>query len=138
MVHFAGEVAEVSAFLDTVAFDIAVEDSACLLMRFKSGVQGVGIYHWNVQNGGDTIEIGGTKGRILCDMATGKVELCKAAERQNWTLPPPAITHQGIVEDLVLAIKENRPNCVPAEEGRKTNAILEAAMRSQTAQVVQP
>jgi predicted dehydrogenase len=131
MVHFAGEAAEVSAFLDTLAFDMPVEDSACLLLRFKSGAQGIGIYHWNVQSGGDAIEIGGTKGRILCDMATGKVEWFTAAGRQEWILPPPAITHQGIVEDLARAVQENRPNCVTGAEGRKTNAILEAAMRSQ-------
>jgi predicted dehydrogenase len=130
MVHFAGDVAEVSAMLDTVAFDMPVEDSACLLLRFESGAQGVGLYHWNVAQGGDTIEIGGTKGRILCDMATGKVEWLSTEGRQDWLLPPPAITHQGIVEDLVCAVQEDRPNCVPGEEGRKTNAILQAAMCS--------
>jgi hypothetical protein len=31
----------------------------------------------------------------------------------------------------VQSVRENRENCVPAAEGRKTNAILDAAMRSQ-------
>ncbi len=74
MVHFAGEAAEVSAFLDTLAFEMPVEDSASVMMRFQNGVQGTGIYHWNVPSGGDTIEIGGTKGRIVCDLATGRVD----------------------------------------------------------------
>jgi predicted dehydrogenase len=130
MVHFAGEVAEVSAFLDTAAFDIPVEDSAMLIMRFKNGVQGAGIYHWNVPSGGDTIEIGGTKGRIHCDMASGQVDLYTADGKQSWTLPPPAITHLGIVEDLVEAVRNRRTNCVDGPEGRKTNAILDAAVRS--------
>lgn len=130
MVHFAGEVAEVSAFLDTAAFDIPVEDSAMLIMRFKNGVQGAGIYHWNVPSGGDTIEIGGTKGRIHCDMASGQVDLYTADGKQSWTLPPPAITHLGIVEDLVDAVRNDRTNCVDGPEGKKTNAILDAAVRS--------
>jgi 1,5-anhydro-D-fructose reductase (1,5-anhydro-D-mannitol-forming) len=130
MVHLAGEVAEVSAFLDTVAFDMPVEDSASLLMRFKNGAQGTGIYHWNVQGGGDAIEIGGMRGRILCDMATGSVELITPQGRQSWVLSPPAITHQGIVVDLVEAVRKGRPNCVDGAEGRKTNAVLEAAVRS--------
>jgi 1,5-anhydro-D-fructose reductase (1,5-anhydro-D-mannitol-forming) len=130
MVHFAGEVAEVSAFLDATAFTIPVEDSATLVMRFKNGAQGTGIYHWNVQSGGDTIEIGGTKGRIHCDMASGQVDLFTAEGKQSWTLPPPAITHLGLVEDFVDAVQNNRPNCVDGAEGRKTNAILDAAVRS--------
>ena len=130
MIHFLGDVAEVSAFVDTVAFDLDVDDSASVLLRQADGAQGVGIFHWNVGRGGDEIEIGGTEGRIVCDMATGCVRLIAAAGQEQWMLPPPKVTHRGIVEDLVQAIETGRQNCLPGDEGRKTNAVLAAAVES--------
>ena len=49
---------------------------------------------------------------------------------EEWTLAPPGITHLGMVEDLVNAVRDGRPNCLPGEEGRKTSAVIEAAERS--------
>jgi len=63
-------------------------------------------------------------------MATGHVKLYADSGSEEWTLPPPAITHLAIVPDLLAAIAEARPNCVSGREGRKTNAVLQAAMQS--------
>ena len=130
MIHFLGDVAEVSAFVETVAFDLDVDESAAVLLRYANGAQGVGIFHWNVSRGGDEIEIGGTAGRIVCDMATGCVRLTAEAGEEHWMLPPPKVTHRGIVEDLVQAVETGRRNCLPGDEGRKTNAVLAAAGES--------
>ena len=131
MIHFLGDVAEVSAFVDTVAFDLDVDDSAAVLLRYAAGgAQGVGIFHWNVARGGDEIEIGGTAGRIVCDMAVGCVRLTAESGDEQWMLPPPQITHRALVEDLVQAIDAGRANCLPGSEGAKTNAVLAAACRS--------
>ena len=142
MVHLMGDVRQVAAFADTVVFDLAVEDSASLILRFANGAHGVGVYHWTVAHGGDEIEIGGTQGRILCDMNTGLVRLVTDAGRQQWELAPPGITHQAIVADLVEAVRQGRPNCSDGAEGRKTSAIIEAAMlssrRGRVVEVAQP
>lgn len=130
MIHLMGRINHVAAFVDTVTFDIPVEDAATLMLRFANGAHGSGIYHWNVNRGSDEIEVGGTGGRILCEMGSGRVKLTRDDGEEEWILPPPEITHLSIVEDLVAAIEQGRENCISGREGRKTNAVLEAAVRS--------
>ena len=130
MTYLLGDVIEVAAFVDTVAFDVKVDDSASLILRFAGAAHGVGVFHWNVSHGGDEIEVGGTGGRVVCDLNRHVVTLTADGGIETWTLSPPDIMHLAIVEDFVHAISEGRENCVSGREGRKANAILEAAERS--------
>jgi predicted dehydrogenase len=130
MIHLFGDVAEVCAFVENIEYDAPVDESSVLLLKFDNGAQGVVLIHWNMPIGCDEIAIGGTKGRILCDLSTGRVELVTESGSEEWLLPAPGVTHAGIVEDFVRAVHSGRENCLPGREGRKTNAVIEAADRS--------
>ncbi|MDP6506671.1 MAG: Gfo/Idh/MocA family oxidoreductase [Planctomycetota bacterium] len=130
LLHLMGDISEVSAIVETMTHDIPVEDSASLLVHFESGAHGLGLFHWNIPRGADEIEIGGTEGRIVCDMSTGNVRLITTSSQEEWNLPPAGPTHLAIVEDLRTAIEEERTNCAAGSEGLKTNALLAASERS--------
>lgn len=130
MVHLLGDVMQVSAFVDTTTFDIAVDDSAVLVLRFACGAQGIGAYHWNVSRRSDDLDIGGTAGGVSCNLWSGRVDLFTEEGHETWNCPPPSSTHLHLVEDFVAAIAAGRPNCCNGGEGRKTNAIIEAAVTS--------
>jgi predicted dehydrogenase len=127
MLYLMDEVVEVSAFTDAIEYQVPVDESSTVMMRFENGAQGVAMIHWNNPYGSDQLEIGGTDGRILADLAKGHIQIWNADKQQEWTLPNPKVTHQGLVENLVEAVSENKTNCCSGSEGRKTNAVLAAA-----------
>jgi len=138
LVHLLGQPRRVTAFVETVTIDAPVDDSASLLIAFEGGAQAAGLFHWNVAANTDEIEIGGTGGRIRCDMATGEV-VCQRAKgsAERWKLPPPRISHLGLVEDVVKCVAEDAPNPCDGHEGLQTNAIMEAAeMASREGQAI--
>ena len=131
LVGLLGDVEEVRAFVDTMTFDIAVDDSSALLMRFAGGVRAVGLFNWNVGAYCDEFEIGGTAGRIIAtDLGKGELTVVTSDGEQLFHLPPPKITHLGLVADFVESIEAGRPNGLSGEQGLKTTAIMEAAYRS--------
>ncbi len=64
---FFGDVDAVTAFVDTTVQDYPVDDSALMLMKFKSGAQGVVESYFNIPDAAaqNALEIYGTKGCIL-------------------------------------------------------------------------
>ena len=130
MLYLMGDITEVAAFVDTIAYDINVDDSTVMITRFKNGAQGTGIFHWNVTCGGDEIEVGGTEGRIVCEMNSGKVQLFTEKGQEEWILPPPENTHRAIVENFIQSIEKKRRNCVDEIEGKKINIVIDAAILS--------
>ena len=131
LVGLMGEVAEVTAMVGTATFDIAVDDCSAILMRFANGARGAGLFNWNITGYCDELEIGGTAGRIVAtDVGTGELTVVTADGEEQFSLPPPTITHLALVADLVDSIQTGRPNGLSGEEGLKTTAIMEAAYRS--------
>ncbi|MFQ6094427.1 MAG: Gfo/Idh/MocA family protein, partial [bacterium] len=57
LIHLLGDVEKVGAFVDTLHCNYAVEDSAALVMKFKSGAHAVSNFNWNVGSGSDDFEI---------------------------------------------------------------------------------
>ena len=127
-----GDVTEVSAFADTISFDLEVDDSASLLLNFRNGAQAVFACHWNVGTGVDELEIAGTAGRILVKhpLDQGNLQVCIGDECEDSYHPRPWITHQHLVEQIVRSLTTGSANPLPGEEGMKTTAILDAAYRS--------
>jgi 1,5-anhydro-D-fructose reductase (1,5-anhydro-D-mannitol-forming) len=131
LVSLLGEVREVSAFTDTLSFDIPVDDSASLLLKFASGAQAVVACHWNVAAGVDELEIGGIGGRLLAaDVGAGELLVEGHGKRENLHLPPPPITHLNLVQRIGESLRTGAPNPLSGEEGMKTTAILQAAYLS--------
>lgn len=128
LIHLLGDVVEVSALTSTITFDLAVEDSASLILRFASRAQGVLACHWNVAAAVDDLEVAGTGGRLLASPFDGGLlhtSLPAGAEQTQW--PRPEITHLPLVERFIAAVNGEGPNPLSGEEGMKTTAVLEAA-----------
>ena len=131
MVYLFGEVEKVIAFTETLHCEYRVEDSAVLLMKLANGMHGVANFNWNVGSSSDEFEIYGTEGKILArPLDGGHLEVHRDKQVEIFELPPPKITHWGLVEDFVRAANEGTPLICPGEEGMKTNLIMEAAYRS--------
>jgi len=131
LVYLLGDVTEVSAFVDTITYDIAVDDSASLLLKFENGAQAVFSCHWNVGTGVDELEIAGTAGRLLAHpLGEGKLTVCSDDESERFDVPPPHITHLHLIEQITGSLTTGGPNPLSGAEGMKTTAILEAAYRS--------
>ncbi|HJN14670.1 MAG TPA: Gfo/Idh/MocA family oxidoreductase, partial [Armatimonadota bacterium] len=84
LVHLLGEVRDVSAFVDTISSDLAVDDSASLLLKFAGGAQAVVSCHWNVADAVDELEVGGTKGRLMAtNVGTGDLLIRAGGESES-------------------------------------------------------
>ena len=133
LLHFwLGNVRETAAFIATVEHDIEVENSSSLILAFENSVQAVVTVNQNVDRSRSTLEVTGTEGRIalIGGLACRGVVFESDKGEKTFDLPPTDITHFGIVEDLVEAVRSGRENCVPGEEGVKTTKVLDAASRA--------
>lgn len=130
--YWLGDVMEVSAMVDTVAYESAVENSSSAILRFRNSVQAMLMVNRNVGYSRSEIEVGGTAGRLILTggLACRGVEVETAGEGVVLDLPPPGITHSGIVADLLASVRDGRPNCVPGDEGLRTTQVLGAIYES--------
>ncbi|NLE43427.1 MAG: Gfo/Idh/MocA family oxidoreductase [Chloroflexi bacterium] len=69
-----GPVKRVAAFMSTLTFGYAVEDTATVLVEFENGAQGVVDVSFNVPDDAaqNVLEIRGTKGLVLADHTVGQ------------------------------------------------------------------
>lgn len=145
-----GEVAEISAFTDTLAHDrIEVEDVAVACLRFRSGALGVIEATTSAFPGlAKRTEIHGTRGSAAVeqdDITLWKFDVEAAADRKileqysgkssgkAGASDPRGITHAGHaaqLRDLVNAIDTGREPLVDGSQGRKSVEIIRAIYRS--------
>ncbi|RKY81672.1 hypothetical protein DRP98_09980 [candidate division KSB1 bacterium] len=131
MVYLLNEVDKVAAFFETLHCGYEVEDSVVISMKLVNGMHGVANFNWNIKSGSDEFEIYGTEGKILArPLDKGHLELHRGKQVEAFELPPPKITHWGLVENFIRAVNQNKPLICSGEEGMKTNLIMEAAYRS--------
>ena len=131
MVYLLNEVDKVAAFSGTLHCGYKVEDSVVISMKLVNGMHGVANFNWNIKSGSDEFEIYGTEGKILArPLDKGHLELHRGKQVEAFELPPPKITHWGLVENFIRAVNQNKPLICSGEEGMKTNLIMEAAYRS--------
>ncbi len=131
MVYLLGEVERVTAFTETLHCGYQVEDSAVVAMKLANGMHGLANFNWNVKNSSDEFEIYGTEGKILArPLDGGHLEVHRDKQVGIFELPPPKISHWGLVENFVRAVNEGTPLLCSGEKGIKTNLIMEAAYRS--------
>ncbi len=151
LVYFAGEVEEVSAFINTIGHQgIEVEDNAVVLLKFKSGSLGVIEGSTSVYPGFlKRLEISGTTGSAIMEEDILKFwDFWEKTEednhiRQNFMFQkntsgggasdPAAISYQGHkkqFEDMIDAIEQDRKPLVDGQEARKAVEIVLAAYQS--------
>lgn len=131
LVYLLGDVAEVSAFVDTLHCNYAVEDSSVIIMRFATGAQAVTNFNQNVKTNTDEFALYGTEGKIVATpLDSSKIVLHHASGRQEYHLPPTKITHLGLVQDFVQSIVAQKEPISSGEDGMKTSLVMDAAYKS--------
>jgi len=131
LVYLFGGVREVAAFAASLHCSYHVEDSAVLCRKLGDSMHGVANFNWNIGSTSDELEIYGTKGKMLArPLDQGRLEIHHGTKIEVLELPPPEITHTGLVQSFLHAVQARRPLICSGEESMKTNAIMEAAYRS--------
>ena len=132
-----GEVEAVTALVDTLAYDYAVDDTATLSLRFQNGVQGVNSVAFTVPEvEADTLnflELCGTGGRIWTSPlhskdSRGLFRLLTPEGEQRFTFEQS--THVALIEAFGRCIQDGKPVPVSGVEGLRGMAIVEAAYES--------
>jgi len=131
LVYLLGDVAEVSAFVDTLHCNYTVDDSSVIIMRFAMGAQAVTNFNQNVRASTDEFAIYGTEGKIVATpLDSGNIVVHNASGVKEYNLPPTKITHLGLVRDFVESIINDQKPTSSGEDGMKTSLVMDAAYKS--------
>jgi predicted dehydrogenase len=132
-----GEVGAVWAFTGQLNdFEIGVEDTAEIGLRFTSGALGSVHLDYNRRTPDHHVEIVGTNGTLRWDNATGALQIFRSGNGEWETTPPPPDFERN---DLFLAEMrhfldvirgEASPRCT-LQDGRKALELALAAHESQ-------
>jgi predicted dehydrogenase len=126
LLNLFGDVKAVKGLATNVLFGREVEDTACALLQFERGTQGVISVTHAARDPQDTLEIFGSEGSVRVDVLN-EGRLCVSTEDGHslQSHPPHANLHQPLVEDFASAVVEGRPPRVDGRVGQKVSEILE-------------
>lgn len=149
---FLGEVDAVTAFVDTTVQDYPVDDSALMLMKFKSGAQGVVESYFNIPDAAaqNALEIYGTKGCILAkgtigQGSEGSFTVHSSAEDKGYeaaqtrdasgmavraVTPDPVNIYRAEIESFAGSILKGTDPTITAEDAIASFSAVLAAYRS--------
>lgn len=129
--YLLGPIAQVSAITETLHADYSVEDSAVLILKLANGMHGVANFQWNIGHDMDDFEIYGTQGAMLArPLEGGHLEVYRQGERiETYDMPRPKITHWGLIENFVAAVRSDEPIICTGKDGLETNRVMAAAYR---------
>lgn len=132
-----GEIVAVSAFVDTLVEDYAVEDTASSLLRFESGIQAVATAHWSTgdpdENRNSTIEILGTEGVIRsCPLHDkfSRGHLSVATQDGETDYDFDESTHVKVLKEFAEAVAEGREPAITIEDGLAVQRVVAAVYES--------
>lgn len=138
--YLVGPVRQVTALVDTLASDSAVEDTATLLLKLAGGAHAVVTAHWSTANfapeQANALEICGTAGTIFAAPihakdSAGVLRLVTGDGVTDLSQTAGGRTpHVALLEDFAAALQTGAPTPIPGEEGRAGLAVVEAAHRS--------
>jgi predicted dehydrogenase len=133
-----GPVVTVRGSTATRAHRIEVEDTAVVLLGFKSGALGVIEAATSIYPGYPRrVEVTGTEGTIVVeddrivrqDLRGSLIESSQAPAASESAASPvvsDASAHQRVIQDFLDAIRENRPPACDARDGRRSVAVVQA------------
>ena len=101
MNYLFGRPTRAAGFLSTLVQPVQVEDSATVLVRYQSGVQGVVDVRWNSRVARDEFRVRGTDGEIDLSPLNGP-DLVYPGGRES--VPVPNNLHYPCVADFVSAV----------------------------------
>jgi predicted dehydrogenase len=143
---FFGEVTEVMAFNDTLAFEYASEDSSLVAMKFESGAYGIVDSYFSIPRpaSDNSLELNGTAGSVAAygsigQGSSGKLKVALVGEEIREYSPEPVNIYRAEIEDLVRAIREDSTPVNSGEEATKDQRVAMAAFESsRTRRAVRP
>ena len=142
LLNIMGMPNQLMAQVSTMIHDIEGEDLAQALLQFPQGGRGTILASTCLKPGyPERLEIYGDKGSAILEggaiVEWNADELISPAESlsggQSGASDPLAIGHQWHqiqIEDMIAAIREDRPPLVDGEEGRKSVALIEAIYKA--------
>ncbi len=125
-----GKAERVCGMLSNVVYQIGVEDSATVVMKFRGGVHGVVDVRWNSRVASDQFRVIGSEGELELDPLNGP-ELRVGGEVEM--LPTHANVHYPLIVNFVDAVVSNSPAAIacPGEQGRWVDWAIEQVVQSQ-------
>jgi predicted dehydrogenase len=126
LVNLFGDVAAVKGLASNVLFERVVEDTACALLRFERGTQGVISVTHAAREPRDTLEVFGSEGSVRVDVLNeGRLRVRTVDGERVESHPPHANLHQPLIDDFARAVVEGSPPHVDGQLGKKVSEILE-------------
>lgn len=107
--------------------DLRVEDSASVLIGYKSGLHGVVDARWNSRVPRDEFRVVGTGGELVLTPLNGP--LLRGPADQQQELPSAENVHAPLVRNFVDAVLEGTPLLCPGEQAIWTDWVTEQVMR---------
>jgi predicted dehydrogenase len=135
--YLVGEVTQVSALVDTLAFDYAVDDTATMLLKFDGGAQGVVTSHWSTlipdPNESSSLAIFGTAGTItsapLHDKhSRGTLKVLTENEQAEYHFQ--GSTHVAMLQAFAASIERGELVPVTGYDGLRVSKVIAAAYES--------
>jgi len=127
-----GEPLRATGLLSNALHELAVEDSATVLIEYAGGVHAVVDVRWNSRIARDQFRIVGTEGEISLDPLNGPPLrlLDSEGHLREEQLPTHANVHYPVVENFVSAVLEGTPLACPAEQAIWTDWVTQRVMES--------
>ena len=131
-----GGIESVNAECSTMAWDIDVEDTAVVRVKYKNGAMGVIEGATSVYPGLETIfALHGTRGSIVFgdkefyvwDLEDKNIKMPEVHDSMggaNCQYKETNVGHAYLVEDMALAVLYDRQPAISAEEGKKATEII--------------
>lgn len=146
LVWILGDVARVQARTATQLHKIEAEDTVVATLEFVSGA--VGVFHATTAafpGYPRRVEISGTEGTVILEhdrivaanlrnTSAATAILSESAEDKNQSASSASVSdfrgHQGVLEDFLKAIQENRAPACDGVQGRRSVALVEMIYRA--------
>jgi 1,5-anhydro-D-fructose reductase (1,5-anhydro-D-mannitol-forming) len=117
-----------TGMLSNTVHQLAVEDSASVLLEYTGGVRGIVDVRWNSRIGRDQFRVIGTEGEINLDPLNGALLTVCGREQ---ALPAHTNPHYPAVENFVDAVLDGAPLMCPGEEAMWTDWVTGEVMKCQ-------
>jgi len=144
LIYILGDIISVSAELDALKYDIEIEDTGSVIMRFRNGALGAINATVNAHHQRSRLEIIGTKLEAISSDdpyglayepwqfrsvdANYELQVKEFLNEKKYKFEPAG--HQRLVEDFVDAIFESRQPAVDVHEIRRSLQVLTAIYKS--------
>ena len=126
LIDLFGDVKAVRALVGNVLFEREVEDTACALLQFERGTQGVISVTHAAREPQDTLEIFGSEGSVSIDVLNEGLLRVRTKEGERFeSHPPHANLHAPLMEDFARAVVEGGRPRVDGRVGQMVSEVLE-------------